>query len=354
MKDISGNSRILNCSGKVILASTILLILQGLILATEVKSAGAEAAKWDSEDGKSSNKRQRASNRWSIDEQRQREQEYERQMEIARQRREQENLKRRQEYQAVQAEKARIQMQNSIKNQMIINESRAKVQAIQDTGQALGNLLESAVPLIINLMEKGQDSGSVEIDSSAPAPPQEAMPLFDTPLEQLMKVENARDYDETYNVQKSTIDYSHSLFISDENDNNNKAIIDHTNALFGNNRQKSSNSKSNIKEYVNITEEIIEQASEGDDMILSEAAIESINSRINELINDKFKGPMRNLISCLPENIEFKAVVYYNTFINPSTRMITPFSAKENVNNYFDEMVGNESGLYAFLSSDQD
>ncbi|MBL8539579.1 MAG: hypothetical protein JNK68_04330 [Betaproteobacteria bacterium] len=86
--------------------------------------------------------------------------------------------------------------------------------------------------------------------------------------------------------------------------------------------------------------EMAEQIRFGEDVSVREAARSGIRETVDESVRETVESEIRDLIRKLPEEQSFKVDVFYSTFVDPDTRMITPYSAARNVSAYFEQMVG--------------
>jgi hypothetical protein len=87
-------------------------------------------------------------------------------------------------------------------------------------------------------------------------------------------------------------------------------------------------------------DELFGQLESGKEIDLRAAARSGIDEVLKSTLFNSVDALTKSLISKLPEDPRFDATVYYNTFLNPDTRMTTPWDAYQNISAYFDAMVG--------------
>ncbi|MBL9079063.1 MAG: hypothetical protein JNL08_16285 [Planctomycetes bacterium] len=86
--------------------------------------------------------------------------------------------------------------------------------------------------------------------------------------------------------------------------------------------------------------ELLGQAIRKHDTNLRQAAKNGIANTIKSMGNEAVDVFTRTLIATLPDDPSFDVNVYYSTFLSPTTRVSTPWTAYKNISAYFDALIG--------------
>lgn len=92
-----------------------------------------------------------------------------------------------------------------------------------------------------------------------------------------------------------------------------------------------------------LADELFGQVQRGEAVDIRAAARTGIEAKLTEMktatLNAVDDG-LRSIIQRLPDHPSFDPAIYYNTFLSPQTRVLTPWQAKENIRAYYDKMAG--------------
>ena len=83
--------------------------------------------------------------------------------------------------------------------------------------------------------------------------------------------------------------------------------------------------------------QLLGQVQNGEDVDVQEAARGAISETLKGAGSEVFDSSLRGIIEKLPDdNVE----VYYDTFVSPKTRVLTPWQAAKNIGAYYHDLVG--------------